>query len=540
MAAKITPKRSSGRDRMLPSGLLALLALILWTFWKYVGGGGGFFPGTGLGTESRPFGASRPTGLEPDPGSTVRRAFAQRLVPPPDAGESRPASTAQATATVKPAANGSDEREVKVKLGGASRGGGRVEVVRGSGGPAMTVRLEAGEATIPGAKKGESLNVRILEDGAPAVSGTIAVEDGERSLDLRSSARVVGRAGFTDGTPAGDREMEAKVYRQGHAAERIPFRTGPDGAIALEAPAGIDLLIELRPTGAAAGSDLAPVVFQRETLESGETWDLGSAAFETQVVLAEGVVEDEKGAPVAGASVQLLPLGLPTREIGARTDDAGRFTAKGPAAAETFDVIATTESDAARLAAPAKKGATGLKLVLAPAGRIHGTAASPAPVLNSLLRVELHAGHDNVFTTTRVLEGGSFELLHVPAGRWTLVLTAPDADPVTLEGVDVPAGAPSGDPRLAAVPVRTGLVPARLRVVDASGAGIGGARVELAFPRARTLRTTTDATGAAAVAAPPEGSVTLAVEAPGYGRHRAPWDGKQAVVLKVASAPASR
>jgi hypothetical protein len=294
------------------------------------------------------------------------------------------------------------------------------------------------------------------------------VDDGERPLDLRAKARITAKAVFSDGTPAGDRELEARIFRTGQPPENLAFRTLADGAIDFETAAGLDVLLELRPKGAAAGSDLAAVVFQRDVLDSAETWDLGPATFEPQVLLAEGLVEDARGAPVAGASVQVLPLHLPTRELGARTDQSGRFVVRGPPAADEFDVFASTESEAGRLDAPARKGASGIRLVLSPAGRIRGRAASPTPALNALLRIELQTARNNVFTTARVLTDGSFELLHVPAGRWTLVLATPDATPERLEGLEVLSGAECADPRLASVPVNTSLVPASLRVMEAS------------------------------------------------------------------------
>jgi Carboxypeptidase regulatory-like domain len=517
---------------MLPSGLLALLALILWTFWKYVGGAGGFFLGEGVGTDTRETAASRPTGIEADRDSTVRRAFAQVPRSPASPAESRPPM--RATATVKPKAGASAEwKEVIVRLdqAGAAPGSRQVEVLQGPGNGTFTVKMEAGEATIPAVRQGEQLTLKILEDGAPVAAGELVVDEGEHALDLRKKARITGRAEFSDGAPPGDRELDARIFRAGHPAVDLAFRTRADGTIDLEAPPGIDLLLELRPKGAAAGSDLGAVVFQRAVLETGDLWELGPIAFEPQVVLAEGVVEDARGAPAAGASVQLLPIKLPTRQLGARTDAAGRFVVRGPAVAAIFDVFAATESEAARLDA-AVKGATGLKLVLAPAGRIRGTAASPTPALNPLLRVELQTANNNVFTTTPVLPDGSFELLHVPAGRWTLVIAAPDSPPAPLEGIEVPAGGPSADARLAAVPVKTNLVPASLKVIDSSGAPVPEAVVELKFGQTRSLRTTTDASGSASVVARPDATVPLTVEAPGFPRLREPWDGKQAVVLK--------
>lgn len=533
MAARITPERRRGRDRMLPSGLLALLAFILWMFWKYVGGAGGFLPGTGFGSDSRSTAESRPRGVQIDAHSTIRQSFVQRSLPPPAVAESRPPM--RATATVTPSSPGGEWKDVKVRVDpkGAPRGAAQIEVLRGPGNGTMTLKLEAGQATIPAVRRGETVTIRLLEDGAPSLAGEVVANDGEQTLDFRANARITGTATFSDGAPPQDRELEARIFRSGHPVDPIAFRTGADGAIDLAAPPGLDLLLELRPKGSDAGSDLGALVFQRAVLQSGDTWQLGPVAFEAQAVLADGVVVDAQGAPAAGASVQVLPLKLPTRELGARTDESGRFVVKGPPAADEFDVFASTEAGAACLDAPVHKGATGLKLVLAPAGSLRGTAASPAP-LSPLLRVELQTARGNVFTTTLVHADGSFELLHVPAGKWTLVVAAPDAAPQPIEGIEVPAGAPSTDQRLASVPVKTGLAAATLHVIDGSGAPVRGAMAELTFGSIRTLRVTTDDAGNAAVVAPPGASVPLTVEAPGFARHRAPWDGKQAVVLQPA------
>src|SRR5262249_35827282 len=159
------------------------------------------------------------------------------------------------------------------------------------------------------------------------------------------------------------------------------------------------------------------------------------------------------------------------------------------------------------------KGTTGVKLVLAPAGRIQGAVALPNPALASLVRVELQTEHGNAFTSTSLAADGAFTFPHVPAGRWTIVAAAPDATPEPGAGIEVPEGGASADPRLAAVPVRTALAAAPLRVVDASGAPVAEARVEVVLSPNASLGAVTDASGVANVVAPPQGEVPVVIEA---------------------------
>jgi hypothetical protein len=144
---------------MLPSGLLALLAFILWMFWKYVGGAGGFLPGTGFGTDSRESAESRPRGIQIDAHSTVRQSLVQRPLPPPAVAESRPPM--RATATVSSASAGGEWKEVKVRVDPsvAPRGAAQIEVLRGPGNGTLTHKLEAGQATIPAVRRGVTLTI---------------------------------------------------------------------------------------------------------------------------------------------------------------------------------------------------------------------------------------------------------------------------------------------------------------------------------------------------------------------------------------------
>src|SRR5262249_33933626 len=159
--------------------------------------------------------------------------------------------------------------------------------------------------------------------------------------------------------------------------ESRDVRTDAHGAFKVPVSSGRDLLLELSPRGTVKGQDVAPLVFERDVLEAGSTWDLGADAvtFQREVVLAEGVVTDRGGDAVANASVTALPIGQSTRALTTRSDASGQFVVKGPPDVREIDLFASTENDAARLPGPTASGAKGIKLALAPAGRIAGSIA---------------------------------------------------------------------------------------------------------------------------------------------------------------------
>jgi hypothetical protein len=547
--AATIPNRRKRRSAGGPWSLV-LLALLL-AFWKFVGGAGGWFPGSGAGDDRKDRGDSRPAASRAETrGTTVRQALMDSTL----GGSSSPARPVRGAATslkarvkVTPArdparAGGHDVTVSVMKDGRALDVPARVELVPASqpgppdGRPVAAQTTADGRATMAAPSGAGKIRVRVIADGQPAVSGEIAVREGEIDVDLTGHASVVGRARFADGTAAGDQDLLARLFRAGQPDERRDLATDSEGAFRFEAPAGRHVLLELLPHDSVKGADIAPLVFDRPALEPGSTWDLGTVTFQRELVLAEGVVQDKNGAGVPKASVIALPTQNSKRALAARTDEAGRFVIKGPPEIEAFEVFASTENEAASVAgAPPKRGAADLKLVLAPAGRIEGAVRSPAAQLNALLRVELLTGQENLFLSTHVNPEGTFEFPHVPAGQhWKVSVVGPDGRSPAPRAITVPEGGASTDASLKAIAVETQLAPARLRVIDSSGAPVPDARVEVELTADARLRARTDKDGVAEVlyAPRPDGDVVVAVEAAGFQARRGPWDGRSAVTLQ--------
>jgi hypothetical protein len=408
------------------------------------------------------------------------------------------------------------------------------------GGEPRRFPIEGGRAIVRGARPGDRLIVRSVAEGESTLGGEVPFEDGVHPLTLTDRAAIRGQAAFSESQPAAGQEMVATFSRAHDSSIAITFRTDAEGAFSFEAPAGHDVLVELRASGTAAGADVDARVFHRPMLEPCTTWDLGRVAFEQLVMMAEGRVEDADGRPVPDATVLVLPIALETRALTGRTDPEGRFQVRGPAQPGPIEVFAMTEDSAGRTAEAVRQGATGVRLVLQPAGSVRGRVASPASSLNPLLRIELRTELGNLYATTPVLSDGTFEFPHVAAGRYALVVEAPDRRSEGLSPIEVSAGAASPDPRLGLVRVSTELVPARLRVVDASGAPAPGARVEVLLTPSATLLARTGPDGSADVVVPKEGTAALAVALAGFESHRAPWDGRRVVTLVPPAGPASR
>lgn len=550
MAATIPDRRK--RRRAGAPWTLGLLAL-LFVFWRYIGGPGGWIPGSGAGTETRDAANSRPARSDgASQGSTARRVVTAQFVapptPPPAAGRlAGGQSQIRARAVVaRPSKAASPGSHVSIELtrdGKRFEGAGRIEVTRvrdGERGAPARYPIAGGKATIPGAPAGERFRIRILPEGEPEAAGEFVVEEGEHSVDLFGRATIRGRASFEGGVPAASQDFAAKLFRIGREGEEIAFKSQADGSFAIEASCGQDVLLEIRPRGSIAGADAAALVFDRPLLEAGATWDLGPdpIVFEREVVLAEGVVSDAQGNPAAGATVFALPIRLPVRALVARADASGRFSVKGPPGADACELFATTENDGARLDALVTKGSTALALTLAPAGSIRGRIASPAHGLNPLLRVELQTERRNVFTTTSVGPGGGFDFPHVPAGRWSVVVTGPRIEARELAGIDVPPGGPSPDGRLQEVALGPGLAAATLLVIDDSGAPVPDAAVEVLLGHAASLCARTDASGAVAVVVPAV-PVPVTVLAKGFDAVHETWDGRRTITLHQLRAESS-
>jgi hypothetical protein len=518
-AAKRGRRRRRGTTIWI--GLLALL----FVFWRFIGGPGGFLPGDGArpGDDGAP--SKTPASLHE---STARPIVAAQMRTRPPARRPEPVTAA----LVDAARSGN--------AGTPARAVGGVDAAPGAGGDPKPPDPAPG--TTPDEVAGQPVPTGgAAVEGGGAVDAPASRAGGVPPAIAPALATVRGVASFATGEPAAGVDFVAMAFRGTEASPPVEFRTRDDGTFAFETQAGHDVLVELRPLGSPAGADVDARVFRRDALEPGASWDLEGVTFERQVLVAEGVVADHAGTPQPNATIVVLPIALPIRALTARSDSAGRFEVKGPAGAGLVEVFALTEDGAARAVEPVPCGAAGIALVLEPAGAIRGRVAAPAPAVNPLIRIELRTEAGNLYATTTALSDGTFEFPHVPAGRYAIATEAPDRGVEVLAGIAVPAGALAGDARLDAVPVRSGLARARVRVVDASGAPVGGAAVAIALGPSATLRGRTASDGALDAAAPADGSpVRIAVTHAAFTPHRATWDGKRVITLTASSSRPSR
>jgi hypothetical protein len=222
----------------------------------------------------------------------------------------------------------------------------------------------------------------------------------------------------------------------------------------------------------------------------------------------EGTVVDERGSPLAGITVTASPdwahLPPSARPAGLReaiTDDDGRFILHGlPELPYLLDAKrrgASFASPSPRRA-PARVGAHDVQIRLVPDGQIVGRIAldgldtAPSNVI-----LKLWNG-----PPTPANRDGSFQIQDVPPGDHYLWFESPDFTAFYKPGIEVHSGATTDLGTLTAPRSRT-LVG---RVVDGSGAPIGGAQVEVGVIRPPPIEVDDPAAGfhayRSAVAAP--------------------------------------
>jgi hypothetical protein len=277
-----------------------------------------------------------------------------------------------------------------------------------------------------------------------------------------------------------------------------PLRTAADGGFRLPAPATGEGWVQVAMAGyLPAGVPLGqaerngPLVFALERAGG-----------------LSGRVVDGAGKPIAGAVVVATPSlsRRPWRtggtdKVEARSQPEGRFGFASLLAGEAYTITATAEGFApasvvATATAAAAGPATGtvlggpgaggsaraIELVLgegaAASGRVLDRAGRPL----AGAKVELERSGDPRHPSTPELyaaEAGSaglFQLRHLPAGRYDLVVRLGGFAPTLLGGIDIPAAAARVD--LGALTLDPGAVIAG-RVVDGSDQPVAGAKAGL-------------------------------------------------------------
>jgi hypothetical protein len=366
----------------------------------------------------------------------------------------------------------------------------RVTLVDSSGEPvggALDARLQFADAPAAEARHsriggalvfehvalGRALLVEARREGsavlleARAAGPRHAGERVEMRLVLEPGVAVLrGRALDGAGAPLCERELCAHL---GTAEQRV--WTSAEGRFALptEIAAGLcaseDLVLQL------PGQSLARVRLPVELLAGSN--ELGDCVLRELPLLAAGQVVDQAGQPIAGALVR-------AREGAAETltNAAGGFEIRGELASEEWSLRAEFEG---LVGSPlsVRPPARDLRLVLGPGAALEGRVLLDPSLQQSLvLLVAAREGDTARDATTVLAPDGQFMLGDLAPGRYSLrVVYAADASELAaLAGLEVRAGAPTRDARLAPLDLRARERLLELELVDGRGLPIAHGR----------------------------------------------------------------
>jgi len=193
--------------------------------------------------------------------------------------------------------------------------------------------------------------------------------------------------------------------------------------------------------------------------------------------VAQGVVVNSSGAPVAGASVRSQPSDGPA----VLSSTSGAFMLQIPAGGVTLEALTSSGRRAIyRInAAPPRETVRGVTLViddgLQVTGRvIEGATGAPAP--NATVRLFSEPDALELATVTSNAEG-RFQFAAIPTGRYSLFAQQGQGSRGRTVGVELPAS-------IEPVVTLTAAASIGGRVLDEAGGPVVGAEVTLDFPRA--------------------------------------------------------
>ncbi len=310
---------------------------------------------------------------------------------------------------------------------------------------------------------------------------------------------LVGRLLDPSEQPVSDAVVEARVEtvdKRGRMRNlsRSRLRTEHDGSfryplqrLALE-QTGRVLVIERE--GTSSGEQLGARIELALVLRPGPN-ELGDVILAPPPLLVAGRVESETGASVAGAELRLYfqtpgdgASWRPLWAFGTNADHEGAFAIRGWVAPGRLAVDARHPSHRPSDRLVVERGERDARLVLLAAGAIAGrvvlSEGVPAKRIVVGVRDPAAPASEGVPHSARPDADGSFEILAVSPGTWTVQIDAPDTV-VTFDGVLVEAGETTRDPRLAEIDLRDLVFSFVLGVFDPEGAPVPG-------PRAVTIR----------------------------------------------------
>ncbi len=420
--------------------------------------------------------------------------------------------------------------------GGATPGAAPRETVTG---PDGAFRLDSLAAA-------RGVSIEAVKSGfAPAQLPGVTLKAGQTirgvSLTLRAGLTASGRVVDEKGQPVTGAEV--RVARNEDRGGRRPFR-GPGAQSTPDAVSGNDGTFALggleegdyRATASHEGYAQATVPSVHVAAKGPTVW---SPIMLSRGAAIAGVVKDEQGHAIAGALVELFAEGQEPST--AATDGEGGFRIASLASGRSGMVAVSAGGFA-----PARRSATApsenLLIVLNKTGEIRGRvvdAGTGNPVADFTLgRTFAPGGRGRGFgpgagggpagsaAVAFHSEDGSFDLVDVPPGSWTMHVTAAGYRPTDISGVDVGEGEVKEGVTLSLKQGRT----LAGRVQDSTtGAPVPNATVSAAqtgtpaapglfpgTPGAGPAPAVTDANGQFTLDGLPDGKVTVAVSHPDY------------------------
>lgn len=349
-----------------------------------------------------------------------------------------------------------------------------IVTVAGRDGGFRVAGLDAGPHAVRAWAAGYLPDAHVVD--VPAGSG--------RTFEIVAALTIAGRVTFSDGAPAPGVRVTAMHADGGGYGEA---RTDSDGRFEVAGLAGGTYRIEVAPTSGGGANVLPRAV---DGVPAG-THDVHVEVERGRTV--SGVVLDDRGAPVAGATVSVSQDD--ERYAETVTDPRGAFSLGGLAAGRcTLQVNADVLEGTGKFGTTAAAGDDGITIRLPAPARVSGTVVGPsgAPLAGHALRlipVEGSGGlADDIWQREVVLAAdGSFDVAVSPATRYRAVL--PEHDHLTLPA-DAQIAAGDRGVRLLAVSGAT----VRGRAVDADGNGVASAEIRATGPETER-RAATEADG---------------------------------------------
>jgi hypothetical protein len=274
-----------------------------------------------------------------------------------------------------------------------------------------------------------------------------------------------------EGAPLARRTVSAQLQEDEHSLE-FQLESDDQGRVLVDLRATADPIAERTLALSLPALDGAPggraMLRLPDGLAAGLN-DLGDLAFDAERPLVAGRVVGADGEPVAGIEIHVVSLQSYDGErtwieelpVAGNSGVDGTFVVHG---ADPGTLLRVTAQIEGQRSAPVDCAAGSLDLVLelVRTGWIAGRVRLDDGVDPGLLSVRVRAAVEGQVDDyrqnwrTQVHADGSFRLSDLSAGAWSLEFgdSAGRVPVALIEGIDVPPGEASGDPRLAEVDLR--------------------------------------------------------------------------------------